>query len=167
MCCIPSFTTCDHSFCHNTQPAASPATRLKNHLPSPPFGSLTKRARSLPPHFNMLKCSILHNLRHRFLVPPRPHADGGGVYRLFTGILRFSQAVRGPVVGLTKALRPRLHRRCFVLPRRLLLLTASFVACHSGHAFLPDPMTVSSAASRSRPIHGVSSPDIGLGAGPG
>src|SRR5699024_12603516 len=73
---------------------------LEDHAVSPPFGSLTKRARSLPPpHFNALKCSILHNLRHRFLVPPRPHADGGGVYRLFTGILRFSQAVRWFVCG--------------------------------------------------------------------
>lgn len=90
-----------------------------------------------------------------YLVPPRPHADGGGVYRLFTGILRFSQAVRRPVVGLTKALRPRLHRRCFVLPRRLLLFTASFVAGHSDHAFLPGTMTTGFSASRSRPICGV------------
>ena len=29
---------------------------------------------------------------------------------------------------LTKALRPRLHRRCFVLPGRLLLFTACFAA---------------------------------------
>lgn len=34
----------------------------------------------------MLKCSILHNLRHRFLVPPRPHADGCGIYPVFPGI---------------------------------------------------------------------------------
>ena len=34
----------------------------------------------------------------------------------------------GPFVVLTKALRPRLHRRCFVLPGRLLLFTACFAA---------------------------------------
>ena len=34
----------------------------------------------------------------------------------------------GLVVALTKALRPRLHRRCFVLPGRLLLFTACFAA---------------------------------------
>ena len=34
----------------------------------------------------------------------------------------------GLFVVLTKALRPRLHRRCFVLPGRLLLFTACFAA---------------------------------------
>ena len=34
----------------------------------------------------------------------------------------------GLFVVLTKALRPRLHRRCFVLPGRLLLFTACFSA---------------------------------------
>ena len=100
---------------------------------------------------NSVKLCSSHLLVGGFFVPPRPHADGGGIYRLFTGILRFSQAVRGPVVGLTKALRPRLHRRCFVLPRRLLLLTASFVAGHSDHAFLPGTMTTGSAAWEARP----------------
>lgn len=41
------------------------------------------------------------------------------------GLFRLSG---GLFVVLTKALRPRLHRRCFVLPGRLLLFTACFAA---------------------------------------
>ena len=45
--------------------------------------------------------------------------------RYATGWVRLSG---GLFVVLTKALRPRLHRRCFVLPGRLLLFTACFAA---------------------------------------
>ena len=45
------------------------------------------------------------------------------------GMLRVVFRLSGGLfVVLTKALRPRLHRRCFVLPGRLLLFTACFAA---------------------------------------
>lgn len=58
--------------------------------------------------------------------PPRPMVH---IYRHLDGMLRVVFRLSGGLfVVLTKALRPRLHRRCFVLPGRLLLFTACFAA---------------------------------------